>query len=351
MSTNISPSTGSSSPHIRNHPSRTILIGAAAAMAISVALLIGVARPGTEPAGQATLTGPGSVTGAPNLPPGFTDTFSDRFIDVGGVRLHAVVGGQGRPLLLIHGWPETWYAWRELMPALAHDFQVIAVDQRGIGLSDKPPQGYDTGTQANDMVKLMNALGHQRFAVLGTDTGMPIAYALAADHPDNIERIAVSEAVIAGVTPSPALIGNSKANEQFWHIPFNRLDGLNEQLVKGREDLYFGAKLQGLPADAVNYYVSMLRSDPNALRGSFGQYRAFDATIAQNQQRMTHKLTLPVLAIGGEHGIGEGVGTTMKLVADNVQSVVIPGSGHWIAEQAPEQELAALNAFFAPYRT
>ena len=227
---------------------------------------------------------------------------------------------------------------------------MIAVDQRGIGLSDKPPDGYDTGAQANDMVKLMEALGHQRFAVLGTDTGMPISYALAADHPDRVERLAVAEAVIAGVTPSPPLIGSAQANDQYWHIPFNRLDSLNEQLVKGREDIYFGAKLQGLPEDNIRYYVELLRSDPNALRGSFGQYRAFDATIAQNQQRKARKLTLPVLAIGGEKGIGAGVGKTMELVADNVQSVVIPGSGHWVAEQAPEQELAALTTFLAPYR-
>jgi hypothetical protein len=88
--------------------------------------------------------GPGSVSGAPNLPPGFANTFSSRYIDAGEVRLHAVIGGDGPPLLLVHGWPETWYAWRLVMPALARDFEVIAVDQRGIGLSDKPEDGYDT---------------------------------------------------------------------------------------------------------------------------------------------------------------------------------------------------------------
>src|SRR5580765_2548258 len=102
--------------------------------------------------------GPGSVSGAPNLPAGFTDTFTSRYVDTSGLRQHAVIGGDGPPLLLVHGWPENWYAWRLLMPALARDFQVIAVDQRGIGLTDKPPDGYDTGTQANDMVKLMDAL-------------------------------------------------------------------------------------------------------------------------------------------------------------------------------------------------
>ena len=125
--------------------------------------------------GGPTPEGPGSVAGAPNLPAGFTETFTSRYIDTGELRLHAVIGGDGPPLLLVHGWPETWYAWRLLMPALARDFQVIAVDQRGIGLSDKPADGYDTGTLAGDLVALMDALGHQRFAVVGHDTGFASA--------------------------------------------------------------------------------------------------------------------------------------------------------------------------------
>src|SRR5215469_4222459 len=96
--------------------------------------------------------GPGSVSGAPNLPEGFTDTFNSRWVEAGDVRLHAVVGGDGPPLLLVHGWPQTWYQFRLVMPALARDFEVIAVDQRGIGLSDKPEDGYDTGTLADDLV-------------------------------------------------------------------------------------------------------------------------------------------------------------------------------------------------------
>src|SRR5262249_5274130 len=104
-----------------------------------------------------TPEGPGSVSGAPNLPEGFTDTFTSRYVDTGEVRLHAVTGGGGPPLLLVHGWPQTWYAWRMLMPALARDFSVVAVDQRGIGLSGKPQGGYDTATLASDLVALMDA--------------------------------------------------------------------------------------------------------------------------------------------------------------------------------------------------
>jgi len=304
-----------------------------------------------------TPRGPGSVSGAPNLPAGFTDTFTSRYLDTGELRLHAVIGGDGPPLLLVHGWPETWYAWRMLMPALARDFQVIAVDQRGIGLSDKPQDGYDTGTQAHDMVMLMEALGHERFAMYGTDTGMTIAYAVAADHPDRLDRLVVSEAPLPGISPAPPLFLPPQLNAKLWHLTFNQLPAeVNEALVRGREEIFFGAEFDAsagthkLPAEAIYYYIDVLRSGPEALRGSFGLYPAFPTIIAQNAERKSRRLTLPVLAMGGAESSGEGVGATMKLVADDVQTVVLAGSGHWVAEQAPEQLLEALTKFLTPYR-
>ena len=303
-----------------------------------------------------TPEGPGSVSGAPNLPAGFTGTFTSRYIDTGDLRLHAVTGGDGPPLLLVHGWPQTWYAWRLLMPALARDFTVVAIDQRGIGLSDKPQDGYDTGTLASDLVAVMDALGHQRFAVYGTDVGMPIAYALAADHPDRLDRLVVSEAPLPGISPSPPLFLPRQLNERLWHLAFNQLPNVNEQLVTGREDIFFGAEFDAsagtkkLPDNAVRYYIDTLAADPDHLRGSFEFYRAIPTTSARNEHRKTRRLTLPVLAIGGAESSGEGVGNTMKLAADDVQTLVIPGCGHWVAEQAPEQLLAALTAFLAPYR-
>src|SRR6516165_11489290 len=174
--------------------------------------------------------GPGSASGAPHLPAGFWDTFASQYIQTGDLRQHIVTGGNGPPLLLVHGWPQFWYAWRLVMPALARDFQVIVPDQRGTGLSGKPADGYDTGTLAADLVALMDALGHQRFAMVGHDTGMWIGYALAADYPDRLDRLA----------PSPPLLSNSHLNSQLFHFAFNWLDGLNEQLLTGREDIYFG---------------------------------------------------------------------------------------------------------------
>jgi pimeloyl-ACP methyl ester carboxylesterase len=303
-----------------------------------------------------TPTGPGSVSQAPHLPPGFRRTFTSRYIKTGDLRQHVVIGGTGPPLLLLHGWPQTWYAWRLLMPALARDFKVIAVDQRGVGLSDKPEGGYDTGTLAGDLVALMDALGHHRFAMVGHDTGMPIGYALAADHPDRVERLAVAEAALPGIGPSPKIFDDVASNNRLWHIPFNRIDTLNEQLVRGREHIYFGWQFatkaaKPLPDHAVRHYVHTLARDPRALHGSFQWYRALDTTIAQNQRRQKQpRLTLPVLAIGGATSAGDGIADMMKLVADDVQTLVIPGAGHWVAEEAPEQMLAALTTFLAPCR-
>jgi pimeloyl-ACP methyl ester carboxylesterase len=301
--------------------------------------------------------GPGSVSGAPNLPEGFADTFSSQYIDTGDVRLHAVIGGEGPPLLLVHGWPQTWYAWRLVMPSLAQDFQVIAADQRGIGLSDKPRDGYDVGSLANDLVALMDALGHDRFALYGTDTGMPIAHALAADHPERVACLVVSEAPIPGISPSPPLLLPPQLNPRLWHLAFNQLPAdVNEALVRGREDIFFGAEFDAsagtrkLPEETVRYYLDTIASDPEALRGSFEFYRAFPASSAQNEERKSRRLTMPVLAIGGAESGMEGVEATMRLVADNVQGVVLPGAAHWVAEQAPAELLAALTEFLAPYR-
>ena len=301
-----------------------------------------------------TPEGLGSVSGAPNLPAGFTDTFTSRYIDTGALRLHAVVGGEGPPLLLVHGWPESWYAWRLLMPALARDFEVIAVDQRGMGLSDKPQTGYDTGTQAGDLVALMDALGHERFAVVGHDTGFAISYALAADHPDRVACVALAEIPGSpGTVTAPPLFLPGPLNDRLWHLGFNRIDKLNEQLVTGREDIFFewefDAAAKKLPDYVIDYYVRML-SNPDSLHGSFGWYRALDTTIAQDGQRKTKRLTMPVLAIGGERSFGQHVADAVKAVADDVKSVVIPGTGHFVAEEAPDEMLAALTAFLAPYR-
>ncbi len=301
-----------------------------------------------------TPKGAGSVAHAPHLPSKFAHTFESRYIDTGEVRLHAVIGGKGPPLLLVHGWPQNWYAWRLMMPVLAQDFEVIAVDQRGIGLSDKPADGYDTGTLAGDLVAMMSALGHKRFAVVGHDTGLAVSYALAADHPDRVDRAVLLEIPGPPMTSaSPPVFVPAPVNNKLWHIPFLRAESLPEQLVKGREGPFFGYEfaIQGgnVPDDAIKYYVHLV-SESGALPGSFGFYRALDATLAQNEKRKAKKLTMPVLAIGGERSYGAHVGEAMSQLAENVQGVVVPGAGHWLAEEAPEAVLAALTPFLSQYR-
>jgi pimeloyl-ACP methyl ester carboxylesterase len=144
---------------------------------------------------------------------------------------------------------------------------------------------------------------------------MPIAYALAADHRNRVERLVVSEAPLPGISPSPPLFLPPLLNARLWHLMFNQLPAeVNEALVRGREAVFFGAEFDAsagtnkLPADAVSYYIERLASDPDALRGSFGFYRAIPTTTAQNQQRKEQRLTLPVLAIGGAESSGDMVG-------------------------------------------
>jgi pimeloyl-ACP methyl ester carboxylesterase len=301
----------------------------------------------------------GSVTTAPRLPAGFTKTFRSRFVHANGIQQHVVIGGDGPPLLLVHGWPENWYAWRFLMPALARDFTVIAVDQRGIGLSEKTTSGYDAGTLGDDLAALMTRLGHQKFAVAGHDTGYIISYALAADHRDRVDRLVVAEipgppGVVDPNNPPPPLFIPEFLNNKLWHIPFNRVDDeLIVDMVKSNADAYYRYEysIQGggatLPDYAIEYYVKLYTRDRNTLRASFGLYRAWDATLQQNGVRQNDKLTIPVLGIGGENSWGAAAAGGIAPAAVDVQSLVIPGVGHWVAEQAPAAMITALRTFLA----
>jgi pimeloyl-ACP methyl ester carboxylesterase len=299
---------------------------------------------------------PGSVTRAPQLPAGFTDTFSSYLVGAGSVRLHAVVGGDGPPLLLVPGWPQNWFAWRQLMPALARRFTVVAVDPRGVNLSDRATGGYDTGSLAADLVALMDALGQSRFAVIGHDVGTWISFAMAADHPERLARLAVAEATIPGISPFPPPWGPGHVNDMLFHFSFNRLTDLNEALVRGREEVFFGWQFAhkastpaAVPGYALNYYIEALTRDRQALHCAFEFYRAIEQTVEQNTRRQARRLRLPVLAIGGADASGDGVAATMRLVADDVTPVVLEHCGHYVADEAPGGMLEALDSFLAPY--
>lgn len=294
---------------------------------------------------------PFTVTDVPHLPDGFTGTFTSRTAEVDGLTLHAVTGGRGPALLLLPAWPQFWYGWRLVMPALAEHFTVVAADVRGVGASDKPATGYDPGTLAADMAGLMTALGHERFAVAGHDLGMIVGYALAAGHRDRVTRLAVAEAILPGLSPMPPLLMEPALNEYLWHFVFNRLRDINERMVAGREEIYFGhqfaskaATPDAIPPHAVDVYVDALR-DPAALRASFAFYRA-EESVAQIADLARTPLTIPVLAAAGERGSGAAVEQVMRKVADDVTGALAPDAGHFLPEEAPRWTARTLIGFF-----
>ncbi|WP_405810729.1 alpha/beta hydrolase [Streptomyces sp. NBC_00210] len=294
---------------------------------------------------------PFTVSDVPHLPAGFTDTFTSHTVKANGLALHAVVGGDGPPLLLLPAWPQFWYGWRLVMPALAERFTVVAADIRGVGASDKPATGYDAATLADDMAALMTGLGHDRFAVAGYDLGMIVGYALAAGHRHRVTRLAVAEAILPGLSPSPPLFMDPATNEFLWHFAFNRLQEINERMVADREEVYFGhqfaskaAAPDAIPPYAVDVYVDALR-DPAALHASFEFYRAQQSAEQVLHWRQEGPLTIPVLAVGGALSSGPGVEDVMRQVADDVTGLVIPGAGHFLPEEAPEAMTRALLDF------
>jgi pimeloyl-ACP methyl ester carboxylesterase len=294
----------------------------------------------------------GSVTAVPGLPTGFTDTFTSLRVDTGPTRLHVVAGGSGPPVLLLPGWPQTWFTWRHLMPALARRHSVVAADPRGTGLSDAPDTGYDTATLATDLAKTMSVLGHQRFAIVGFDLGMLLGYAVAADHPERVTRLAVGEAA-RGFLPAPSMLAPKPIAEKAWHFAFNRAGEISEQLVRGREEVYFGHQFRSkaaspnvIASEVIDVYVSPLKASPATLRASFEYYRE-DLTDVQQEKRRQTPLTVPVLVFGGEKSMGDMLGAVMGDLATCVTTAVIPGAGHFVPDESPDALLTELRAFLS----
>lgn len=301
-----------------------------------------------------SITGFGSATGVPWLPPEFGKTFRSIHVDTGAVGLHAVVGGRGPALLLIPGWPQNWYAWSRMMLPLSQHFTVIAVDPRGIGLSDKPRDGFDADTPAADLFALMSLLGFDDFYLAGHDVGMWIAFAMAAAEPGRVRRVALGEAIIPGVFETPPVVCNEgQTNTFLWHHMFNRIDGINERLVEGREEIYFGTQMDqkagppdAMPRHARNFYIEILRRVPGALEGSFAYYRGIDQSISQYRRLAARGLKIPVFAFAGELACGDMVYRELRKIAGDIRSVIYEGGGHYIPEQFPDELADALRTFF-----
>jgi pimeloyl-ACP methyl ester carboxylesterase len=295
------------------------------------------------------------MTAALEMPPGFWRTFRRQRVDVGGVALNVVQGGDGPPLLLIGGWPQTWHAWRRVIPPLAQTNTVIVAEARGFGESGKPAGPYDMATVAGEMVGLMDALGHHgTFSVAGHDIGAWIAHALAADFPHRVARLALLDGAIPGVSPSPSALAPQAVNNRVWHFGFNRLGPeLNEALVRGREEIFFAWQFRNkagrpdaIPPADVAVYIEAYK-DPDALRAGFDYYRAIETNMAQNAKRLQTPLRLPILIVAGERGVGQAMVDGLFGIGPDITSRILPGIGHYVLDEAPSEVAWELASFFA----
>jgi pimeloyl-ACP methyl ester carboxylesterase len=276
------------------------------------------------------------------------------YADLGEVMLHYVTAGSGPPVVLLHGWPQTWYEWRHVIPALSKSYTVIAPDLRGLGDSSRPLTGYDKKTVANDVWRLVSEkLGHRRFFLVGHDWGGPTAYALAAAHPDSVRRLVIVDVVIPGDG------GDFSQGGRRWHHQFHITPDLPEALTQGREDIYLGWFYRTFTyrPDAITEadLAEFLRTyrQPGAMRAGFSYYRALPQDAADNQAIVARfKLPMPVLAIGGDKARGRGrePEESLRRVATNVRGAVIADCGHFVPEEQPARLSEALLAFFAEER-
>ena len=271
-------------------------------------------------------------------------TFSEHTASVNGIQMHYVIGGQGDPIVLLHGWPQTWYEWRHVMPALAKNYTVIAPDLRGLGDSSKPVTGYDGKTTAEDIYQLVSKLGYKDIFLVGHDFGVQVAYSYAAAHPNETKRLVILDVPIAGIGPGENITG-------LWWAQFHNVRDIPEMLVAGHEREYltwfyrYSCNPAAITKEDIDEYVSHY-SAPGGMRAGFEYYRALSDDIKQNKEYSNVKLPMPVLTLGGECSFGTAALDSMRLLATDVRGGVVPDTGHWIPEEQPEFLVGQLFKFF-----
>jgi pimeloyl-ACP methyl ester carboxylesterase len=283
-----------------------------------------------------------SLTSHAAAPQGFTE----RTAQVNGVGIHYAVGGKGSAVVLLHGYAQTSHMWRPVMGELAKRHTVIVPDLRGAGGSDKPEAGYDKKTLAQDMHALVVSLGHQRATVVGHDIGLMVAYAYAAQFPGETERVVLMDAFLPG-------IGNWKdvwLLRDLWHFHFYGKTPL--ALVAGRERIYFEHFWNDFAADpkhsvseADRRVYTKAYAQPGGMRAGFEYFKNFEQDARDFEQLGKTKLTMPVLVLTGEKASGTFLIEQAKLVATDVRGQIVPGSGHWLIDEAPEKVIPALIEF------
>ena len=277
------------------------------------------------------------------------------YADVGDVLLHYVTAGGGFPVVMIHGYPQTWWEWRHQIPVLAEKYSVITPDMRGLGDSSRPISGYDKKTISDDIWRVVNSeLGHESFYLVGHDWGGPTAYALAAAHPEAVKRLVIID------VPIPGCGGDFSQGGRRWHHQFHMTLDLPEALTAGREDIYlswfyrtFAYRPDAIDQTDLKEYVRTY-SQPGAMRAGFNLYRAAAQDVEDNQANIARqKLAMPVLTISGgksyPHARGRISETedSLKRVATNVRGEIASESGHFVPEEAPDFLNERLLSFFA----
>jgi pimeloyl-ACP methyl ester carboxylesterase len=274
--------------------------------------------------------------------------FSARDIPANGTTIHVRSAGTGPAVVLLHGFGETGDMWVPLATELAKDHQVIVPDLRGMGLSAKPPGGFDKKNQAADVAAVMDALGAAKADVVAHDIGNMVAFQVAARYPQRVRRLVVIDAPIPGVGPWDEIL----KSPLLWHFRFGGPD--MERLVAGRERIYldrfwneFSASPDHFPEAARQHYAA-LYALPGAMHSGFAQFAAFDQDVIDNREFLAHgRLKMPVLAVGGEKSFGSMEATVMRAAADDVTEAQVPGSGHWIMEENPGATTKLVTAFLA----
>ena len=270
----------------------------------------------------------------------------ERFADVNGVRLHYLVAGKGEPILLLHGYAQTSHMWRPLIGELAKTNAVVAPDLRGFDQSSKPDTGYDKRTMAQDVHALVASLGFKRVRVVGHDIGLMVAYAYAAQYPTEVDRVALMDAFLPGV-------GDWKTVwllRDLWHFHFYGEVPL--KLVAGRERIYFEHFWNDFAADPKRSvseedrrFYAAAYARPGGMRAGFEVFHAFEQDAKDFAQLAQTPLTMPMLVLTGEKASGEFLIQQGRLVASNVEGVIVKGSGHWLVDEAPEQVIPKLVSF------
>jgi pimeloyl-ACP methyl ester carboxylesterase len=270
------------------------------------------------------------------------------------LRLHYVEAGQGdKVIVLIHGFPQTWWEWRFVIPTLADKgYRVIAVDYRGAGDSWKPVAGYDKQTMAKDINHLLTAhLKINKPAIMvGHDIGLMIAYAYAQLYREFTSHLIVVDAPLPGTNAFDKI----RKDHRVWHFAFHNVRDLPEMLLEGKERQYlqsfFNYRIYNTEAISNSdlEIFTTFYSAPGAMRAGLEVYRAFDQDIADNREliKKNGKLKIPVLAVGGEISTsGALMNEMMQEVAENVASVRIPQTAHWVVEENPEVFISELLNF------